>query len=303
MTASITVEELQRLLEEKDALLIDVMLPEDFALRHIEGATQACVYEMVFLDRVAELTPDKERRLVVYDSSGATMAARTAREKLLRAGYRNVSVLEGGLEAWQAAGCAVTCAAEPVSVPTVVRGTYVIDPEQSVVEWTGRNINNRHYGRIAIASGEVVLEHGLPISGRFVLDMTTITNQDLQDEGWRAMLIRHLSSDDFFDVAKYPTATFTLIGSTPRAACTPGTPNAEISGSLTIKETSRLISFPAIIALQDDGSVKAQAELSFDRTLWDVCYGSGKLYERLGMHLVNDLVSVELFITARNAAD
>lgn len=303
MTATITVEDLKRLLEEDDALLIDVMLPEDYAQRHIEGATPACVYEMVFLDRIMELAPDKERPLVVYDSSGTTLAARTAREKLLRAGYHKVAVLEGGLRAWQAAGCAVAYAEETLSVPTVAEGTYLIDAAQSVVEWTGRNINNRHYGRIAIASGEVVLEKGLPISGRFELDMTTITNLDLQDEGWRAMLLRHLNSDDFFDVVQYPTATFTLIGSTPRAACTPGTPNTEISGSLTIKETSRLISFPAVIAIQEDGSIKAQAELSFDRTLWDVCYGSGKLYERLGMHLVNDLVSVELFITARKAAD
>jgi hypothetical protein len=53
---------------------------------------------------------------------------------------------------------------------------------------------------------------------------------------------------------------------------------------------------------QEDGTLKAQAALDIDRTLWNVCYGSGRLYERLGMHLVNDLISIELFIVAREAA-
>lgn len=173
-----------------------------------------------------------------------------------------------------------------------------IDVEKSVLEWTGRNINNRHHGRIAISGGEVVLANGRPVSGSFVLDMNTITNLDLQDEGWRGMLHRHLKSEDFFDVEHYPKATFELSGAAAIAGATPGAPNVEIAGSLTIKETSRSICFPAIIAAQEDGSLKAQAALDLDRTLWNVCYGSGKLYERLGMHLVNDLISVEMFIVA-----
>ena len=113
------------------------------------------------------------------------------------------------------------------------------------------------------------------------------------------MLHRHLKSEDFFDVERYPTATFELQGASAIAGATAGTPNMEIAGSLTIKETTRSICFPAMIAPQEDGTLKAQAALDLDRTLWNVCYGSGKLYERLGMHLVNDLVSVELFIVAR----
>ncbi|MDD2851818.1 MAG: hypothetical protein PHY09_07950 [Desulfuromonadaceae bacterium] len=50
-----------------------------------------------------------------------------------------------------------------------------------------------------------------------------------------------------------------------------------------------------------EGRLKAQVTLSFDRTFWNVCYGSGKLYERLGMYLVNDFVSVDLFIVARQS--
>jgi polyisoprenoid-binding protein YceI len=256
---------------------------------------------MVFLDRIAECVPDRERAVVVYDDSGTTLAARTAVEKLARAGYRHVAILEGGLQAWKAAGYALE-SREPDSQAAMVRaGVYHVDTEQSVVEWTGRNINNRHYGRIAISAGEFVLDNGLPVSGRFVLDMTTITNLDLQDEGWRGLLHRHLKSEDFFDVERYPSATFELRGAAVIDGATPGRPNVEITGSLTVRDTTRPVCFPAIIAAQEDGSLKAQAALDLDRTLWDVNYGSGRFYERLGMHLVNDLISIELFIVAREA--
>lgn len=302
MNATITAHELQQLIASGSVSLIDVLLPEDYACRHIAGAGNACVYEMVFLDRIAECAPDRDMTVVVYDDSGTTLAARTAAEKLERAGYRNVAILEGGLQAWQAAGFEVESSA-PVQLPGTARdGVYHVDETKSVVEWSGRNINNRHHGRIAISGGEVVLTNGLPISGRFVLDMNTITNLDIQDEGWRGMLLRHLKSEDFFDVERHPTASFEVSGATAIAGATPGTANVEIAGSLTIKGTSRLIRFPAIIAAQEEGGLKAQAAFDLDRTLWNVCYGSGKLYERLGMHLVNDLVSIELFIAAREAA-
>jgi polyisoprenoid-binding protein YceI len=302
MNATIPAHELQQLIAGGSACLIDVLLPEDFACRHIAGAENACVYEMVFLDRIAECVSDRDKAIVVYDDSGMTLAARTAREKLERAGYRNVAILEGGLQGWQAAGFAVELGSTIPPPATARDGVYRVDTEKSAVEWIGRNINNRHYGRIAISGGEVVMASGRPVSGRFVIDMNTITNLDLQDEGWRGMLHRHLKSEDFFDVERYPTATFEVRGATPIEGATPGAPNTEIAGSLTIRETTRSICFPAMVAAQEDGSIKAQAALDLDRTLWNVCYGSGKLYERLGMHLVNDLISIELFIVVREAA-
>lgn len=301
MNSTITSHELQQLIASDSVILIDVLLPEDFAFRHIGGAGNACIYEMVFLDRIAECVPDMGLAVVVYDESGTTLAARTAKEKLERAGYRNVKILEGGMRAWQAAGFAVESSVSASPSVTVRDGVFLVDGEKSVVEWTGRNINNRHQGRITISSGEIAVKNGIPVSGRIVLDMNTIINMDLQDEGWRSMLLRHLKSEDFFDVEQYPAATFELRGAAPIAGSTPGTPNLEIAGLLTVKDTTRSICFPAMVAPQGDGSLKAHAAVDLDRTLWNVHYGSGKLYERLGMHLVNDLISIELFIVLKEA--
>jgi rhodanese-related sulfurtransferase len=301
MNATIAVDELRQLIASGSVSLIDVLLPEDFDCRHIAGAENACVYEMVFLDRIAECVPDRDRAIVVYDDSGTTLAARTAREKLERAGYRNVTVLEGGLRAWQSAGLEVVSSTAALPPSTLRDGTYRVDVAKSAVEWIGRNINNRHHGRITISGGEVILAGGLPVSGSFMIDMTTLINLDLQDEGWRGMLHRHLKSEDFFDVERYPAATFELRGVAVIAGATPGTPNVELAGLLTVKGATRSICFPAMVAAQEDGTVKAHAALDLDRTLWDVRYGSGKFYERLGMHLVNDLISIEMFIVVRPA--
>jgi rhodanese-related sulfurtransferase len=299
MNSTISQSELRRLLSSASVKLIDVMLPEDYAACHITGAENACVYEMVFLERVSACVPDHGMAVVVYDTSGTSLTARTAREKLVRAGYHSVAVLEGGLRAWQADGLPVESSEETPVVIAVPDGWYRVDVSTSVIEWSGRNINNRHHGRISLAGGAVVFDHGKLQGGNFVIDMHTIQNLDIQDNGWRSMLLRHLCSDDFFDVECYPTTALTVTGWKPIEGASPGTPNGIISADLAIKDITAPVSFPAMIVPQEDGSIKAQAAFDIDRTIWNVLYGSGRLFEKLGMHLVNDLISFELFLVAR----
>jgi rhodanese-related sulfurtransferase len=288
-------------LKDRDAMVvIDVMTPEDYAACHIAGARNACVYEMAFLDRMEDLALDRAAPLVVYDATGSTQAAENACDKLLRAGYRSVSILAGGLTAWRSAGYSVDGShSEEMAVASMHDGNYGIEIEASRLEWIGRNANNRHHGSIAIKGGELIVRNGLPYRGRIEADMTSIRDFDLQDESWNSLLIRHLKSEDFFEVDRFPTAAFELTGWEPLPEATPGTPNGIAIGQLTIKNTSRPIRFPADISPEEDGSLKAHAALDIDRTLWNVNYGSGRLFERLGMHLVHDLISLELFIKAK----
>jgi rhodanese-related sulfurtransferase len=301
MDGTITCNELKTRMAA-GAVVIDVMTPEDYAACHVADAGNACIYEMVFLDRVAEYAPDRDTELVLYDASGTTRAAQVARERLIQAGYSNVSILKGGLAGWRAAGLPVEAEDQDGLVePALQDGTYRIDVEKSAVEWIGRNLNNRHHGRIGIRGGELVIRGGWPFEGSIVLDMNSITDTDIQDPVWHEMLIRHLKSDDFFAVERFPTASFHLNGWVTQHGVSSGAPNGIATGALTIKDVVRTISFPAIVAPQADGSIKAHATLDIDRTHWNVCYGSGKLFERLGMHLVHDIISLELFILARQA--
>jgi hypothetical protein len=40
--------------------------------------------------------------------------------------------------------------------------------------------------------------------------------------------------------------------------------------------------------------VSIEAHFDLDRTTWNVLYGSSSYFEHLGMHLVYDLITVEL---------
>lgn len=154
MTTTISCTELNHQLHAGASLLvIDILPPEEYCASHLPGAVNACVYEMVFLDRMAELAPDLSVPLVLYDATGTTRTAVTAREKLLTAGYRDVRILEGGLAGWCAASYPLEQTGGLQSEPQIPDGTYLLDPLASVLEWTGRNINNRHYGRIPVQGG------------------------------------------------------------------------------------------------------------------------------------------------------
>jgi len=299
MNTTITCAELKGRLAT-GALVIDVMTPEDYAACHLAGAKNACIYEMVFLDRITESVPDRNAELVLYDATGTRRTAELARERLVQGGYPNVSVLEGGLAALRLAGFPMEAGVEPAPTqPELPDGIYQVDVEKSTLEWIGRNLNNRHHGFINILSGEMVLLGGSLSAGNIVLDMNSIDNRDLQDPAWHDLLISHLKSEDFFAVQHFPTASFRLTGWQAGAGEAPEAPNGVAAGELTIRGTTRAVSFPAIVAPQTDGSIKAHAVLDIDRTLWGVGYGSGKLFERLGMHLVHDMITLELFILAR----
>jgi rhodanese-related sulfurtransferase len=299
MNTKISCSELKQLADQKAIVVIDVMTPEDYESGHIPGAHNACVYEMAFLERIAESSANRETALAVYDATGTSLAAENARGKLLDAGFRLVLVLSGGLAAWRSDGFPIE-GTNPGGIPppSVRDGSYVIDAKTGRLEWIGRNAGKRHNGAISVAGGELIVRNGLPTMGRVQLDMTSIQDFDLQDEGWRSLLIRHLKSDDFFDTERFPTAQFEMTGWEPLAGATAGASNGIAAGALTIKDATQPVRIPADISAEADGSIKAHAAFDIDRTLWNVQYGSGKLFERLGMHLVHDLISLELFVTA-----
>jgi rhodanese-related sulfurtransferase len=298
MNSTLQSKEVQQRVDA-GAMVIDVMTPEDYAACHVAGAQNACIYEMVFLDRIAECVPDKNTELIVYDATGATRTAELARDRLREAGYANVSLLSGGLASWREAGLPVEKGEVSATIAgALVDGTYRIDVEKSRVEWIGRSLVSRHFGRINILEGALTFVAGRLSASTIVFNMKSMTNLDLEDPDYRDLLISHLKSDDFFAVKRFPTATLIVTGWQPQGEASPQAPNGIMTGELTIKDITRTISFPAIVAPQEDGSITAHAAFDIDRTLWNVCYGSGRLFERLGMHLVQDLISLELFVIA-----
>ena len=297
---TITRTELKDLLDRGGALtLIDVIPQEYYQAAHLPGAKNCCVYETSFLDQAAAAAPEKAAA-VVYGSSRHSLASMTAAEKLERVGYTDVSDYRGGLEDWQEAGLPVERSAEAPPEPQPRAGRHEVDTEKSKVFWTGRNLINAHTGTIALKSGWLDIE-GQSGSGELTLDMESIENTDLPDTGMKRMLIAHLKSDDFFDTTRFPIATFHLRHVTLNPHARPGNVNADIDGALTLKGVTQDLAFPASVGALPGGELSAEAHFDIDRTRWNVMYGSGKFYEKLGKHLVHDLISLGVHIVTRQA--
>jgi polyisoprenoid-binding protein YceI len=292
---TITATELKTL--QATATLIHVLPEEHFERIHLPGAVNACMYEMTFLTRVAELVPDHGSAIIVYGAGGDSLDATTAAEKLTKAGYSNVSVYTGGITEWQQHGLPLE-GTHAESVSSNPDGHFTVDTETSVVRWTGRNLFNHHQGTIKLSGGNIEVQNGLLQSARFTLDMNSIACEDLVDTAYNAMLIRHLRDDDFFAVDRFPTAEFVCEHADPLQSCTPGTPNYTLHGTMTLRGVTQPLSFPAVIAAADADHLTGQAQFELDRTQFGSHYGSGKLFAFLGKHVVNDHIHLHLKVQA-----
>jgi polyisoprenoid-binding protein YceI len=122
--------------------------------------------------------------------------------------------------------------------------------------------------------------------GKFVADLTSITNTDLTDKEYNGKLIGHLKSDDFFAVEKHPTATFVVTKATPKSAGV-----YEVTGDLTIKGITKPATFPVTVKTTATGA-EATGTLVVDRSKYDIKYNSKSFFENLGDKMINDDFSV-----------
>jgi rhodanese-related sulfurtransferase/polyisoprenoid-binding protein YceI len=288
----------QKVENGKDLIIIDTLTKDHYAKVHLPNARNACVFEVTFLDQIAGIIPEKDDVVVVYGSSEKSMDATTAAEKLIRAGYSNVLALDGGLALWREAGYPlegeqIRILEAPEMELRIEDGTYKVNTDQSIIEWTGRNPNTKHYGTIQLSGGEIIVNGG-DIIGSFEIDMTSIKNINLEGNDLQPILISHLKSDDFFFVKMFPRALFSL--KTARLMEKPdlSSPNFKVKGTLKLRGIKKEITFPATVNPLPEGGAVVEAHFDIDRTRWGVIYGSNRFFEHLGMHLVFDLISFQL---------
>lgn len=151
---------------------------------------------------------------------------------------------------------------EHTEVVTTKEGAqYVVDTMNSKVEWKGYKIfkteNTSHFGSIKFESGDITVKDGKLESGKFVANMASLNAEDLKDDKEnQAKLNGHLKSADFFDVEKFPTASFEITKVTPAAE---GDFNTLLEGNLTIKGITKPAQFKANVNVKD-GEVSIASE-------------------------------------------
>jgi polyisoprenoid-binding protein YceI len=260
------------------------------------------VFHVSFLNDLADIVPDKTSLVVVYGASSQSQDAPMALDKLERAGYTNIAYLEGGLEAWCAAGYdlegdAIEQQDDPQTMLMLPEGRYMIDADASRIEWAGRNPSTTHMGSVDISTGAIDIANG-SITGSVDIDMTTIHNINLEGDEMHPVLEAHLHSDDFFFTKPFPKAVFSV----KRAErIDPGwltSPNYHVAGELNLRGVSADLEFDATIAHTENDSLIMEAHFDMDRTKWNVIYGSTRFFEYLGMHKVFELISLQLRVIA-----
>lgn len=164
-----------------------------------------------------------------------------------------------------------------------------IDTAVSKIVYVGKKVTGQHTGEVKLASGHLNFDKSGLAGGEFVADMTTITNTDIGDHEYHKKFLDHLMNDDFFSVDKFKTAKF-VIKSVKKLKAD----QYKVTGELTIKGKTQPASFEATATKE-----KATAKFNFDRTKYDIKYGSGKFFQGLGDKMIHDDVQLEITLVTK----
>ncbi|MFN3529968.1 MAG: YceI family protein [Bacteroidia bacterium] len=176
----------------------------------------------------------------------------------------------------------------------------VLPVNESKLKWTGKKLTGEHFGTIGITDGSLFFDGANLTGGNFVIDMTTIVVEDLEDEEYNKKLTDHLYSEDFFNVENHKEGRFEITGIEAMEMADEAGNTHLISGNLTIKGITNGIKFPARVSMNDDG-VNATAKFDIDRTLWDIKYRSGKIFPDIGDKVIYDEIGIELELSANRS--
>ena len=154
----------------------------------------------------------------------------------------------------------------------------VISPENSKVEFVAAKVTRSHNGSFKQFAGTIDLVNNNIENSRVSIEIET--NSVVTDE---PDLTKHLQTPDFFDVAKYPKATFTstkielrdLGGERDTLQQTQNPRWAEtqfmITGNFDLHGIKKSVTFPATIQVAPD-SVSVNAEFAINRKDWALTY-------------------------------
>lgn len=168
--------------------------------------------------------------------------------------------------------------------PTASSKTYAFDASSgSKIEWIGSKVTGKHEGGFRDFKGKVEVDPAAPEKGRVEVEIDTTSLYTDSDR-----LVGHLKTADFFDVANHPKAKF-VSTDVKRNGDT-----WKVTGNLTLRGTTKSISFPAKVKLGD--GVDVDAEFAIDRKDF------GMRYEGKADDLIRDDVVVKLAIRSRLAS-
>ena len=181
---------------------------------------------------------------------------------------------------------AVTSEAGQVAPQTVKGQKYVITPQNSKIEFTGSKVTGIEDGSFGDFSGQIDYA-GNPETSRvnININMGSVTTKS---QG----LETHLKTADFFDVAKYPQATF--VSTSIKPGGDKGATHT-VTGNLTMHGVTKAITFPATINVSGDAAT-VESNFSINRKEFGINYPGPR------DNLIRDDVVLALHIRANKGS-
>lgn len=172
--------------------------------------------------------------------------------------------------------------------------TYILDKASSSIHWEGHKFfGGNHTGTIDITDGTFEVRDGKLVGGQFTIDMNSIRVTDLEGDA-ASRLAAHLKTDDFFDAANHPRASF-VISRVEYA----GAKQAAVVGDLTLRGISQELVFLAEIDVEANTLRAVASGVRVDRTVHDAKYGSVRFFSDLGRKIVSDEFTLDIKVNAK----
>jgi len=173
--------------------------------------------------------------------------------------------------------------AAQVTSPAPAQGQkYVITPQNSKIEFVGSKVTGKHNGSFGDFSGQLDYA-GTPENSR--VNITIKTDSIATDT---PDLTKHLKTPDFFDVAKFPEASF--VSTAIKAGGENGASHT-VTGNLTMHGVTKAITFPATINVTPDAAT-VESSFSINRKDFGINYAGA------ADNLIRDNVVLTLHVRA-----
>tara|TARA_Y200000002_G_scaffold192681_1_gene159048 strand:+ start:303 stop:884 length:582 start_codon:yes stop_codon:yes gene_type:complete len=172
-----------------------------------------------------------------------------------------------------------------------------MDLSKSSIKWIGKEITTKeHFGALKFSKAQLEFNGDELTGGEFTVDMTTLDVQDLSGGG-KQRLEGHLRSDDFFSVDKHKSSFLKIneVLSPELSRIASDNNSFEVNGELTIKGITQ----PIVFTLKPLSDQKYIADLTFDRSDYNVKFRSGSFFENLGDKLILDDIKLEVTLVKK----
>ena len=162
---------------------------------------------------------------------------------------------------------------------------YTITPQNSKVEFVGSKVTGSHNGSFGDFSGQIDYA-GTPETSHVNINIKADSlTTDTPD------LTKHLKTADFFDVAKFPQATF--VSTAIKAGGEKGASHT-VTGNLTLHGVTKAVTFPATISVTPEVAT-VDSTFSVNRKDFGINYAGAQ------DNLIRDDVVLTLRIRANKA--